>query len=476
MTLGRGLLAELQGHRLHELDDAVYVMASVAQVRGEPVLIPTSLGPGLAKLGRRSTKLGVEVPGQFAVGVDLGSAQVIPIPWTLDLRGDPLEALTSTFAWEGRDGLRFVSGPEDVRARPRPGPGAGDDRATGAEGIRPGEPDELDPQPRADGRPRARGAGEVRRADPLLRIDVDRCGRSDRRSWPERWRRIVSEDRLDEEDRLAEEMSADDIDGAFVPVPRPDVTAVVLDGEAVLLAEGASEAHYLDEIATLVWSTFDGSATLDELAADFAEVFNADVDVVRGDIVALTQGIGRAGLLVGVAYEAPPDPSFASPTGVAVGEPIPPFRLPDADGRRGGAHRPRGAAGAPGQLEPPVRLLHADRAGARGAAAGAATRAASRWCSSRSAMRRRTGRSSRNTACTRGSCSATGSDVEVFAGVGTPSAYLVDAEGKAASSSRSARTRSPTLLDPLPGDKGAHPPVSSMIAPTAASRSPWVSR
>jgi hypothetical protein len=90
-------------------------MASIAQVRGEPVLIPTSLGPGLAKLGRRSTKLGVEVPGQFAVGVDLGSAQVIPIPWTLELRGDPLDRLTSMFPWEGRDGLRFVEQPEDVR-------------------------------------------------------------------------------------------------------------------------------------------------------------------------------------------------------------------------------------------------------------------------------------------------------------------------------------------------------------------------
>ena len=116
VSLGRGLLTELEGHRLHDLDDAVYVMASVAQVRGEPVLIPTSLAPGLAKLGRRSAKLGVDVPGQFAVGVDLRSAKVIPIPWTLDLRGDPLDALTSTFAWEGGDGLRFVSEPEDVRA------------------------------------------------------------------------------------------------------------------------------------------------------------------------------------------------------------------------------------------------------------------------------------------------------------------------------------------------------------------------
>jgi hypothetical protein len=115
-TLGRGLLTELECHRLRDLDDAVYVVASVAQVRGEPVLIPSSLGPGLAKLGRRSAKLGVEVPGQFAVGVDLGSAHVVPIPKTLDLHGDPLAALTSVFGWEGRDGLRFVSGPEDVRA------------------------------------------------------------------------------------------------------------------------------------------------------------------------------------------------------------------------------------------------------------------------------------------------------------------------------------------------------------------------
>jgi hypothetical protein len=116
VSLGRGVLTELEGHRLHDLDDAVYLMASVAQVKGEPVLVPTSLGPGLAKLGRRSAKLGVEVPGQFAVGVDLGSAWVVPIPRTLDLHGDPLGSLTSAFGWEGRDGLRFVDGPEDVRA------------------------------------------------------------------------------------------------------------------------------------------------------------------------------------------------------------------------------------------------------------------------------------------------------------------------------------------------------------------------
>jgi len=115
-SLGRGLLRELEGHRLHDLDDAVYLMASVAQLRGGPALIPASLGPGLAKLGRRSTKLGVEVPGQFAVGVDLGSAVMVPIPRTLDLRGDPFASLASLFPWDGRDGMRFLDQPEAARA------------------------------------------------------------------------------------------------------------------------------------------------------------------------------------------------------------------------------------------------------------------------------------------------------------------------------------------------------------------------
>ena len=130
----------------------------------------------------------------------------------------------------------------------------------------------------------------------------------------------------------AEEMSAADIDGRFIPRPRPNVTVVVLDGEAVVLAEGAGSAYYLDELATLVWNTLDGEATIDELAEDFADVFGAELEVVRSDIVVLTQNIGRAGLLEGIAYEPPPEPTFAWPTGVDLGEPIPPFKLPDADG------------------------------------------------------------------------------------------------------------------------------------------------
>ena len=206
----------------------------------------------------------------------------------------------------------------------------------------------------------------------------------------------------------------------------------MLDGEAVLLAEGASEAHYLDEIATLVWSTFDGSATLDELSADFAEVFHADIDVVRRDIVMLTQGIGRAGLLVGVAYEAPSDPSFAFPTGVAIGEPIPPFRLPDPDGAEFTVAdladgplllvnwSPR--CGFCSRIAPDLADLQPELH-ARGVEMVFITLGdaeENRPLLEEYGLHPRV-------------LLGEGLDVEVFAGVGTPSAYLVDGEGSAAS-------------------------------------------
>ena len=242
----------------------------------------------------------------------------------------------------------------------------------------------------------------------------------------------MSEEHVDQKVPPSEEMSAADIDGAFVPVIRPDVTAVVLDGEAVLLAEGASEAHYLDEIATLVWSTFDGEATLEELAADFAEVFNTDIDVVTGDILALTQGIGRAGLLVGVAYETPPDPSFTWPTGVDMGQPIPPFRLPDTEGVE---------VALTDLAERQVLLVNWSPR------CGFCTRIAPELAELQPELQARgvelvfitLGNAEENRPLLEEHglhprvLYSDGLDVEVFAGVGTPSAYLVADDGTAAS-------------------------------------------
>jgi len=242
----------------------------------------------------------------------------------------------------------------------------------------------------------------------------------------------VSPDRLDEEARTTEEMPAGDIDETFVPVPRPDVTAVVLDDEAVLLAEGSSEAHYLDRIATLVWNTFDGAASLEELAADFAEAFGTDVEVVRDDIVALTRGIGRAGLLEGVAYEPPPEPSFAWPTGVAVGEPIPPFRLPDTEGvevaladladRRVLLVNWSPRCGFCTRIAPELAELQPEleAGGVEMVFITLGDAEENRPLLEEHGLRPRV-------------LYGDGQDVEVFAGVGTPSAYLVDADGKALS-------------------------------------------
>ena len=110
---------------------------------------------------------------------------------------------------------------------------------------------------------------------------------------------------------------AAEIGGAFVPIQGVGVTAVELDGEAVALAEGAASAFFLDELATLVWNTFDGSATIDQLAEDFAHVFAADVEVVRGDILKLARDVGRAACSGGSRNEPPSPPSHAWPSGVS---------------------------------------------------------------------------------------------------------------------------------------------------------------
>src|SRR5712691_3178844 len=106
ITLGRGLLSELDGLGFHERDDAVYVTASIVDVGGAPTLVPSSLAPGLAKLGRRAGKLGVGIPGELTVAIDLETASVVPVRRTLDVPDDALERLAAACPWTGRDGLR----------------------------------------------------------------------------------------------------------------------------------------------------------------------------------------------------------------------------------------------------------------------------------------------------------------------------------------------------------------------------------
>jgi peroxiredoxin len=241
----------------------------------------------------------------------------------------------------------------------------------------------------------------------------------------------VSDDVLDEA-AGSDEMHADEIDLSFVPTRRDGVTAVELDGEAVVILEGSATPHYLNQIGTIVWDTFDGSATLEELVADLAEAFGADVEVVREDVLELTRQIGRAGLLEGVAYEPPPEPVYAMPSGFTVGEPLPEFRAPDLEGNEVALSDLRGR---------PVLLVNWSPR------CGFCVNIAPELAELQPDLRRRGvemvfltfGEAEENRALLQEhgleptALLLEPGENEVFPGIGTPSAYLVDEEGKAAS-------------------------------------------
>jgi peroxiredoxin len=134
------------------------------------------------------------------------------------------------------------------------------------------------------------------------------------------------------EDTIEEEMSADDIDGSFVPRIKPEVDGVEVDGEAVLVIDGPWSIHWLNQISTIVFSEFDGVSSIDQVAERLSRAFQADPEVVRKDVLDLTQDLGRAGFLEGVAVE---EFQYSSPSmeGLPVGTVVPPFELSDLDGR-----------------------------------------------------------------------------------------------------------------------------------------------
>jgi len=82
--------------------------------------------------------------------------------------------------------------------------------------------------------------------------------------------------------------------------PTDTLSSVELDGETVIYDDSNGSIHLLDPIATVVWSVLDGTSTLEEIAADLTEAFNADPDQVRNDVVTLARNLGHSGLLAGV--------------------------------------------------------------------------------------------------------------------------------------------------------------------------------
>lgn len=96
---------------------------------------------------------------------------------------------------------------------------------------------------------------------------------------------------------VAERLHPDDITLDLAPRPRPDVTSVEVDGEAVVYSPHAG-VHRLDTTAAVLWRCFDGDATLREVADDLADVFaDEEPSRLRADLLAYARDLGRAGLL-----------------------------------------------------------------------------------------------------------------------------------------------------------------------------------
>ena len=228
-----------------------------------------------------------------------------------------------------------------------------------------------------------------------------------------------------------EEMSADDIDGSFVPRIKPEVDGVEVDGEAVLVIQGRWSVHWLNQISTIVFSEFDGIASIDEVADRLSKAFQADLETVRNDILEMTRQLGMDGFLEGVAAEELRQ-NTASLEGVPVGTVVPGFELSDVGGHVTSMDDLKGqqtllvnwspSCGFCGRIASEIAELQPDLR-ARGV---------------------QTVFISIGTADDlRAQVEEFGLDfpvlmqdeerAEIFSGMGTPAAYLVDAEGKTAS-------------------------------------------
>lgn len=82
------------------------------------------------------------------------------------------------------------------------------------------------------------------------------------------------------------------------PRRNPNVTSVVIDGEAVLYAPGDGEMFRLDALGTLLWQLFDGSVSVEDLAEDVAAEFRLPTEQASADIATFVGDLRERRLLL----------------------------------------------------------------------------------------------------------------------------------------------------------------------------------
>jgi thiol-disulfide isomerase/thioredoxin len=232
-------------------------------------------------------------------------------------------------------------------------------------------------------------------------------------------------------DRPDDELRPDEIDGSFVPHARPDVAEVLVGRELVIgrLAPGTTflETCALNESASIVWQCFDGTGTIDEIAADIADVFEVDVEAIRADVLGLTRDLGAVGFLFGVSE--PAVEMADEPEGLPIGAALPDFDGHTEAGARWSSRTLRGRAAIVVAWSPTCGFC----ASIAGQLAELAPRLAGAGIEF---VLLATGDARANRAVLNASGLTAqlvlqdDDRAEAFAGLGTPVAYLIDAEGR----------------------------------------------
>ncbi|MGH8893033.1 MAG: PqqD family peptide modification chaperone [Actinomycetes bacterium] len=96
---------------------------------------------------------------------------------------------------------------------------------------------------------------------------------------------------------------ANEIDLSSTVSPRPGVSVHTTGESTVLLDTATGATVVVDQIGALVWSVLDGTARLEEIVVDLADVFGAPVETIGADVLELARSLGRSGLLDGVSPE-----------------------------------------------------------------------------------------------------------------------------------------------------------------------------
>lgn len=104
------------------------------------------------------------------------------------------------------------------------------------------------------------------------------------------------------------------VTSSFVPRGRPRCSSVELDGDVILVDNDSGAVHLLNPTAKIIWSCFDGSGSIADIARDLSEVFAVDLDAVTQAVVDLARRLGEHGLLQDVPRTAG-DSRFLPPEG-----------------------------------------------------------------------------------------------------------------------------------------------------------------